>query len=386
MKVLMTADTVGGVWTYSLELAGALNCLGVQTALATMGRPLTRDQKEEAAAAVPNLEIFESAFKLEWMDDPWQDVERAGEWLLDLEASLQPDIIHLNGYAHGALPWRAPTLVVGHSCVLSWWQAVRGEDAPPEWDRYREVVTQGLRSVSRVIAPTAAMLGALEQHYGPFSPAQVIPNGRTAALFAPGKKQEFVFSAGRLWDQAKNLAALEQVAPHLAWPVYVAGEQAHPEGGVAPAGSVRPLGRLRPEAVADWLARAAVYALPARYEPFGLSVLEAALAGCALVLGDIPSLRENWDEAAVFVPPDDTDALEAAISGLMHDPDRCRAMAARARFRTLDLSSQAMAARYRSVYDALVRERSGKPPCPPAAAPLGSHTIPVTGEVPACAS
>ncbi len=33
--------------------------------------------------------------------------------------------------------------------------------------------------------------------------------------------------------------------------------------------------------------------LPARYEPFGLSVLEAALSGCALVLGDIPSLRES---------------------------------------------------------------------------------------------
>ena len=35
-----------------------------------------------------------------------------------LERRLRPDVVHLNGYTHGALPWRAPVLVVGHSCVL----------------------------------------------------------------------------------------------------------------------------------------------------------------------------------------------------------------------------------------------------------------------------
>ena len=39
------------------------------------------------------------------------------------------------------------------------------------------------------------------------------------------------------------------------------------------------------------------------YEPFGLAVLEAAQAGCALVLSDIPTFRELWDGAAMFVPP-----------------------------------------------------------------------------------
>src|SRR5439155_1168938 len=60
-------------------------------------------------------------------------------------------------------------------------------------------------------------------------------------------------------------------------------------------------------------AEASIYAWPARYEPFGLSVLEAALSGCALVLGDIPSLRELWEGAAWFVPADDDGALAAAI-------------------------------------------------------------------------
>src|SRR5207248_6075453 len=97
----------------------------------------------------------------------------------------------------------------------------------------------------------------------------------------------------------------------------------------------RPLGSLSPPHFADWLARAAIYALPARYEPFGLSVLEAAQAGCALVLGDIPSLRENWDGAAVFVSPDSPPELEAALAALIREPQRRDRLAARPRARAL---------------------------------------------------
>ena len=123
-------------------------------------------------------------------------------------------------------------------------------------------------------------------------------NGRAALTAAPVVKEPFILAVGRLWDEAKNVAALERVAPRLGWPVSVAGEEAHPGGGQVRPGHVRRLGRLAPEALAPWFARASIYALPARYEPFGLSALEAALAGCALVLGDIPSLREVWGDAA----------------------------------------------------------------------------------------
>src|SRR5437762_5121294 len=88
-RVLMTADTVGGVWTYALELARALGEQGIEVALATMGAALKEEQKAEAQA-LPRLEIFESEFRLEWMEDPWEDVDSAGEWLLDLEDDLEP--------------------------------------------------------------------------------------------------------------------------------------------------------------------------------------------------------------------------------------------------------------------------------------------------------
>jgi glycogen synthase len=367
-RVLMTTDTLGGIWTYTLELASALGQHEIQVALAAMGAHLSASQRAEVRE-IPALTVLESSFKLEWMADPWQDIGRAGRWLLELEEAIRPDVVHLNSYSYGALPWQTPTLVVGHSCVLSWWEAVKGEPAPGTWQRYRHEVARGLRGADLVLAPTRAMLSVLEHHYGPFGRSRVVPNGRDPGLFRPGVKAPFIFAMGRLWDEAKNVAMLDKVAPSLTWPIYVAGEDHHPAGGEVRYRAVRSLGRLEAPAAARWLARAAIYALPARYEPFGLSILEAGLAGCALVLGDIPSLREVWDDVAVFVPPDDAGALAVTLQGLTRDTARRVEFAARARARALQLTPQRMSAGYLAVYRELSSIRQGR------AGPLGVNVV-----------
>ncbi|TFZ05060.1 glycosyltransferase [Ramlibacter rhizophilus] len=315
----MTADTVGGVWTYALELSRGLLARGWGVHLATMGAPLSARQRAEARALGGGLRVHEGAWRLEWMQDPWADLEQAARWLLALEAELRPRVVHLNQYVFGVLPFRAPTLLVAHSCVASWWRAVHGEAAPPAWDRYRDCVTRGLAGASCVAAPTRAMLAALQREYGFDGPAVVIPNGREVARFEPAPKQPFILAAGRLWDEAKNLAALDAVAPALSWPVRVAGACDGPDGQHRRPNWVQVLGTLPAPVLAREMGRAAIYALPARYEPFGLSILEAALSGCALVLGDIGSLRETWGEAALFVPPDDAVALRETLTRLIAD-------------------------------------------------------------------
>jgi glycosyltransferase involved in cell wall biosynthesis len=318
-RVLMTADTVGGVWTYAVELARELDARGVAVAIATMGVPVSEHQREQLAGS-RGVVLFDSSYRLEWMQHCAADVAAAGDWLLGLERAFQPDLVHLNQFAFGALPFRAPTLLVAHSCVLSWWRAVHGAAAPAEWDMYRRWVERGLAGAGLVAAPTRWMLQSLADNYGYDRAGLVIPNGACAKDFAPAPKQPFVLAAGRFWDAAKNLAALEQVAPDLPWPVKVAGAYRHPDGGSVIPQGLHCLGELPREALAGELARAAIYALPARYEPFGLSVLEAALSRCALVLGDIPSLRETWGEAAIYVAPDDHRALHASLLRLIAQP------------------------------------------------------------------
>lgn len=341
-RVLMTVDTVGGVWTYSLELAAALAAQDVEVHLATMGRRLDAGQRiavEQSAVA----SVAESGYALEWMPDPWAEVDRAGDWLLELVAELSPDLVHLNGYCHAALGLQAPTVVVGHSDVLSWWDAVHGTAAPASYDTYRERVTQGLAAAGAVVAPTQAALDDLGRNYG-VNTGTVVANCRRTDWLRPTEKEPLVLAAGRVWDEAKNLGAVAAVAAELPWRVAIAGE------GASEPGPARFLGALSFMELSGWLLRASVYAVPARYEPFGLGVLEAAQAGCALVLGDIPSLREIWQEAAVYVDPDDRRALSGVLQELTADPDRVSRLAARARERATRYTPEATARGYLDVY------------------------------------
>ena len=352
MKILMTADTVGGVFAYALELSRALARHGVEVMLATNGRLLSSEQWRQARR-VPGLEVFESSDRPEWMEDPWDDVARSSAWLLDLEAQVHPDVVHLNDYAHGALPFAAPKLIVGHSCIFSWFEAVRREPPPPSFDRYRAEVARGLAGAGLVVAPTRWMLDQLARHYGPLPRSRVIPHGRSPGPEQPGEKEPMILCAARLRDEARTAQLLDRVAGSLAWPVLLASEEEQPlpaEACARPGGGARPLGLLSAEALSCFYHRAALFALPARYDPFDLSVLEAALAGCALVLGDTPSLREQWEGAALFVDPDDPELLRRILSELTERSGARSTLGELARARARMCSPERMAEGYLAAY------------------------------------
>jgi glycosyltransferase involved in cell wall biosynthesis len=358
-RILMTADAVGGVWTYAVDLCRELDRRGIDVGLAVMGPAPVAEQRDELAS-LPHVTLHEKPFQLEWMPDPWDDVEAAGDWLTDLEIEVEPNLVHLNGYFHGACQWRVPSLVVGHSCVLSWWRAVMGEPAPPDWDRYAAEVRRGLQNATAVVAPSSGMLASLASLYGPLPASSVIANGRSPGT-GPMAKEPFILTSGRLWDAAKNVAAVCDVATDLQWPVVVAGPLDQAGSGPRPGrmrqGQVCYLGRLHNADLRQWMARASIYVLPARYEPFGLSVLEAAQAGCALVLGDIPTLRGIWGDSAVYVDPGDSAALRHAVQGLIEDDDRRHVLAAAAMARASTFTAQRMADQYCALYRELIGER-----------------------------
>lgn len=359
--VFMTADTVGGVWNYALEMCAALACHKIHVSVATMGPAPTPRQRAELRH-LRNVDLYESTFRLEWMDGAEQDFDKAGDWLLSLARRIEPDVIHLNGYSHAALRWNAPVIVVAHSCLLSWWAAVKRQPPPVEWEDYRRRVSAGLSAANLVIAPTRAMLAQIEDIYGHLERTAVIPNGRDSYDFPRGIKQDLIFSAGRLWDEAKNFAILNSVAPRLSWPLYVAGDNRNPNGSRIELPGAIFLGQLAPPELVPWFSRAAIYASPVRYEPFGLSVLEAALAGCALVLGDIPSLRENWNGVALFVSPDDPEGLKSAIQGLIDNPQIRSKLARSSVARASRFTPAAMAHNYVHAYESVLQSYAGALP------------------------
>ena len=84
--------------------------------------------------------------------------------------------------------------------------------------------------------------------------------------------------------------------------------------------------------VAAWLRRATVLVHPARWEGFGLGVLEAMLAGLPVVATNVSSLPELVvdGETGLLVRPDDVSALALGVARSLEQPQLGAAGRARA--------------------------------------------------------
>ncbi len=350
----MTADAVGGVWTYALDLARGLAAEGARVSLAVTG-PAPGAAQQAEAAAVPGLRLLPTGLPLDWTAATPEAVLQAGAALAALATAQGAELVHLNSPAYAAGgAFRQPLVIACHSCVASWWAAQHAAPLPPGLRWRRDQVAAAYRLATRLVAPSAAFAAVTARLYGLARPPAVVMNGRSPLPpVAPSMAlpESFVFAAGRLWDSAKNLAALDAAAARLEWPVLAAGPVAAPEGGAIELPHLRLLGRLDAAGMAEGHARAALFVSTARYEPFGLAVLEAAQAGTPLLLAELPGFREIWGEAACYLPDARPTGLAVAIDRLMRDPARRRelgaAAAARAARYTVQAMQQGMAALYR---------------------------------------
>jgi glycosyltransferase involved in cell wall biosynthesis len=347
LKVLMTADCVGGVWRYAMDLAKAAMAHGVEPTLAGLGPRPRAAQEREAFRAGIRLVWLDA--ELDWVATGSPVLERAARLLDRVIEDFEPDVLHLNTPALAHLVASGvPCVATLHSCVASWWAAVRRTPLPQSWEWNRCHVEKGLRAASLVVVPTQGFASSLSAIYGPLPRLRVIHNG--SAVSDPGvpstPREPVVMAAGRWWDEAKNLAALRAAAPQVTWPIEIAGPLEGPNGSRSEAGPLRALGELSAGACTARMARAALFVSPAIYEPFGLSVLEAARLGAALVLADIATFRELWDGAAVFFPARDPGHLAQSVNRLIDDSALREALAAKARERaanySLDNQAQAM--------------------------------------------
>lgn len=359
-KILMTTDSLGGVWTFSFQLCKALGKYGVEVHLVVLGA-LPSEEQEEEISSLHNVLLYKSNFKLEWMQDPWEDVEQTYKWLNGIYQTVQPDLIHQNNFLIADEQWNCPKITVFHSCVNTWWKAVKGKAAPAEWERYHNLVRKSLQTSDVVVAPGEAILEKAREEHQFSSASKVIYNGIELEKSGTGKKENFIFSTGRIWDEAKNLKVLSEIANELPWPVYIAGENKDPDSEEQKElKNVHFLGKLSAGEVKKWMQRAAIFVSPTKYEPFGLAILEAADAGCALVLSDLETLREIWEESAVYFDPDNAAELKQKILLMTQNSKQTQESSEKAKRRAENFSAERMAENYFELYQKLIETKTDK--------------------------
>lgn len=320
-RVLLTTDAAGGVWTYTLDLADGLRAKGLDVTLAVLGPEATPEQRRQARG----LTLLHTGLPLDWTAQSAAELADAARALRGIAAAARADVVQLHSPAlFGAPGWPAPVLAVLHSCVGTWWQAVRGDSPPHDFLWRMQAVRQGLLHADAAVAPSAAIAMAAREVYGLSRPIEVVHNARAPAPASGTFHRHGVLAAGRIWDEGKNFRLLEQVARLApALPIAAAGPCAAPHGERLALQAVSWLGNLAPSALRRAMDGARIFAAPALYEPFGLAVLEAALAGLPLVLADIPSFRELWGDSALFLPPDRPELWAETLLRLHANPALC---------------------------------------------------------------
>ena len=364
MKILVTTDTVGGVWDHTVTLARQLDAAGHEVLMAVIGEP-----RDERLARIPaGVQVVSRPYRLEWMEDAAEDVAAAGEWLRELARAWEADVVHLNQLAYASERFRAPVVTAVHSDVLSWWTHIHGCEAPPEWSTYARWVSEGVRGADAVVTPTRYQATLLWRHHG-VRATRVIHNGiELPPEDSPSEPDGTILSVGRLWDRGKGVDVLDAAVGALGAgfpPVHVIGETVAPHGETFSASNVVVHGRVERAEVDAWMRRASLYVAPSRYEPFGLAPLEAALHGCALVLSDIGTFRELWDGCAEFFPSGDAAALADVLRRLEADPARRERLASAARKRALRrYTAPRMAEEYLALYRQLAAQHGRRAPTP----------------------
>ena len=117
---------------------------------------------------------------------------------------------------------------------------------------------------------------------------------------------------------------------------------------------IQALGYVSPDELADWYARARIFAFPSLDEGFGMPVLEAMAPGVPVVAANRAALPEVCGDAALLVDPEDVDAIHAALEQLMRDEALAAAFARRGLARAGQFSWEKAAEQTWNVYQGVL--------------------------------
>lgn len=354
LRILITTDSSGDLWQYGLDLARGLSRLGHETILALTG-PAASAEQIGVAMAIPGARLMDCGLGLDRDGGEQASLVRAAEAIADLAAGTDCDIVQLNTPALAALAdFGRPVVTVLHNCVAGWWEAVQGTALPADLASRTGLTRDGLRAAGAVVVPTDAFGASARRHHGLEILPRTVHYGRSPVAAPNGIPHDFVFTAGRLWDEGTNFEMLDSAAGRIGVPVRAAGPVVGPNGAPILFDNIHCLGALGETELGRWLSARPVFVSAALHEPFGLSVLEAASAGCALILSDIPTFRELWDEVAIFVDPRDEDGFARAIGDLVGDDFERAVLGRAARERATRYTPDAMAAQMANLYRGLL--------------------------------
>jgi phosphatidylinositol alpha-mannosyltransferase len=242
---------------------------------------------------------------------------------------------------------RVPMVGTFHAdpSTMAAWVYRLGRPLTSKWFRRLDVIT----AVSPIAARAVDNTGRV----------QIIPNGIDVDDYSPGEKRPgSVVFLGRN-DERKGLPVLLE-----AWPKI---RDANPAAHLTVVGAENPgpiipgvefLGRVSEENKRRQLKEAEVFCAPnLSGESFGIVVVEAMAAGCAVVASGLPAFVHVLEDTGRFVAPGDVAGLTQEVTSLLQDQATAQRLGRSARQASRRFGKEAVAAAYIEAYELALASR-----------------------------
>jgi glycosyltransferase involved in cell wall biosynthesis len=169
------------------------------------------------------------------------------------------------------------------------------------------------------------------------SRVRVVHHGTRRLVFPKAERQKAILSVGAIQTR-KNIArlveAFETVDP--GWRLVLAGSAGYGSADILARIAASPArerisvtGYVSAGDLADWYAKASIFAFPSLDEGFGMPLLEAMAAGVPVVTSNRSALPEVAGDAALLVNPEDTGELAQALRDLTQNVELRKTLACR---------------------------------------------------------
>lgn len=189
----------------------------------------------------------------------------------------------------------------------------------------------------------------------------VVHHGTRRLKVPPMQREKVILNVGAI-QKRKNIARLVDAFETLdpAWRLVLAGSDGYGAEEIRAriaASSARERiavpGYVSPQELAEWYARASVFAFPSLDEGFGMPVLEAMASGVPVLTSNRSALPEVAGEAGLLVDPREAESVAEGLRRLASDEDLRAELARRGRERAARFTWEKAVAETWEVYASL---------------------------------
>ena len=359
-KLLMTTDVKSEVWDYSLTLSRALlKHINAEILMISLGGNPTDTQREELKDL--NIEFQFTDFS----PDLFADIE-ANPDILKMKSLFEstikefnPHIVHLNhGYPN--FDFNKPCVFACHGDLLNkkMWHSDTNRHGSLHQNllNYKQIINKNLNKSDIIIAQSRFIAECIIKTYNFRKGIKIIYNGIDYKPYSGMPETPTLLASGDLSDRSKNINLLLNIAYKLPdnIKIKIIGESL-PDKKLPR--NVEFLGNLSGSELQEVYKNSSIYLALSSYEPNGLSSIQAAYSGCAILANDIPVFKELWGDCACIFEKDNVNSLMRCINNLVENRNLLELTSKNCQAKALSsFNSKRMAYEYINLYKNILKK------------------------------